>query len=440
MVKSKHRRALMTSTAIAVSGLAIVGCSTSGTSGQTPGAQIPNNPRQAPPPTSNAPVAVPSGPQRGDLPPIVFVHGNGDTAALWITTMWRFETNGWPRNRLFAIDMRLPLARTDDGVPQAGRSSSVDQFNELSAEVDRVRRLTGAPKVILIGNSRGGFAVRNYIRNGAGKQTVLAAILGGTPNHGVWRSATFVPQSEFNGMGKFLTALNSPQGPDGSEVTPGVFFATIRSDNNDKFAQPDGRWIGQAGTPTGVSFDGPALKGATNIVLPGADHRETSFSPEAFAASYKFLTGNAPNRIDIAREDKPVLNGKIAGLHEGSTGELSNLTLTGARVTVFETNPATGERRGAAVHAKTVGADGLWGPFSARPTATYEFVIEASGFAITHIYRSPFLRSSDIVNMRPVKMVDADRDGHAVVTMTRPRGYFGVGRDKMSLDGKSPAV
>jgi triacylglycerol lipase len=42
------------------------------------------------------------------LPPIVFVHGNGDTAALWQTTVWRFETNGWPRERLHAIDVPLP--------------------------------------------------------------------------------------------------------------------------------------------------------------------------------------------------------------------------------------------------------------------------------------------------------------------------------------------
>jgi len=53
----------------------------------------------------------------GDTPPIVFVHGNGDTAALWITTMWRFESNGWPRARLHAIDLPYPLARDDDGKP-----------------------------------------------------------------------------------------------------------------------------------------------------------------------------------------------------------------------------------------------------------------------------------------------------------------------------------
>ena len=43
------------------------------------------------------------GPSLAEAPPIVFVHGNGDTAALWQTTAWRFESNGWPR--------RLPRAR-----------------------------------------------------------------------------------------------------------------------------------------------------------------------------------------------------------------------------------------------------------------------------------------------------------------------------------------
>ncbi len=402
--------------------------------------KAPTAPTQAPPKQATAPTApaIVSAAKAADLPPIIFVHGNGDTAALWTTTMWRFETNGWPRNRLFAVDFAYPQARTDDGIAQEGRSSSADQLRELAAEVDRVKQITGAAKVILIGNSRGGFAIRNYIRNGNGRSTVLAAVMGGTPNHGVWRSATFNPQSEFNGMSRFLTALNSPQTNDGAEITPGVFFATILSDNNDKFAQPDGRWIGQPGTPTGVTYESPALRGATNIVLPKRDHRETSFHHEAFAATYKFLTGNAPGRTTIAREEQIVLNGKIAGLSGGSSGELTNLPLPNSRLSIYAVNGQTGERLGGAVHQKTIGRDGFWGPFQGRSDVSYEFVIEASGFATTHIYRSPFARSSDVVNMRPVKLADSDRDGASVVTMTRPRGYFGVGRDRMSLDGISP--
>ena len=77
-------------------------------------------------------------------PPIVFVHGNGDTAALWTTTLWRFESNGWPRDRLFAIDVPYPQARDDDTKPQDGRTSTAQNMQYLAAEVDRVLAATGA--------------------------------------------------------------------------------------------------------------------------------------------------------------------------------------------------------------------------------------------------------------------------------------------------------
>jgi triacylglycerol lipase len=65
-------------------------------------------------------------------------------------------------------------------------------------------------------------------------------------------------------------------------------------------------------------------------------------------------------------------------------------------------------------------------------------VISAAGYATTHIYRSPFPRSSAIVNLRAEKILETDRDAAAIVTLTRPRGYFGVPRDQISLDGQSP--
>lgn len=366
--------------------------------------------------------------------PIVFVHGNGDTAALWYPTVWRYESNGWPRERLFAVDLPYPLARTDDATAQPGRSSAADNTRNLAAEVERVRRLTGADKVVLVGNSRGGNAIRDYIRSGAGATTVAAAILGGTPNHGVWAN-DYLPGNEFNGKGAFLSALNAPQGPDGLEVTPGVPFMTLRSDSNDKFAQPDGRWVGQPQMATNVTSDGPALKGAHNVVLPGLDHREVSFHPLAFAQTYRFITGRAPARTDVAPESNVSLDGRITGF---AGNDATNLPLVGASIEVYATSAQTGERLGAAVHSKAVGADGQWGPFQAKGDVAYEFVVRAAGFAVTHIYRAAFPRSSNLVHLRPARIADADRDAASVVTMTRPRGYFGVGRDTMSLDGKSP--
>jgi pimeloyl-ACP methyl ester carboxylesterase len=372
-------------------------------------------------------------------PPIVFVHGNGDTAALWITTIWRFESNGWPRNRLRAIDVPYPLARDDDAKPQPGRTSTAENRAWLAAEVDKVRAATGADKVVLIGNSRGGNAIRDYIAHG-GAANVSHVVLGGTPNHGVWAEADRLPGNEFNGAGPFLGGLNAPQGPEGLEVVPGIRWMTLRSDGNDKYAQPDGVWIGRRGMPTHVSFEGPALKGAENIVLAGVDHRETSFSPQAFAAAWRFLTGHAPTTLAIVPETRVVLDGKVSGLGldnvQGSFA--SNLALVGATVEVYRTDPATGARLGAAEHRKTIAADGRWGPFTADPKATYEFVIGAPGYAVTHLYRSPFPRSSDIVNLRAERIADADKSAAAIVVLTRPRGYFGVPRDRIELDGKSP--
>ncbi len=377
-----------------------------------------------------APYAQPGATGRS---PIVFVHGNGDTAALWQTTIWRFESNGWPRDRLHAIDVPLPLSRDEDDKPQAGRTSSTENMQFLAGEVDKVLARTGAAEVILVGNSRGGLAIRNYVRNGGGAVKVSHAILGGAPNHGVWADAGFRVGSEFNGAGPFLSALNAPQGPNGEEVTPGVKWLTLRSDHNDKFAQPEGRWIGRPGVPTNVTAEGPALKGAENVVLPGLDHREVSFHARAFGETWRFLTGSAPGNTAIVPESQVTLDGRISAL---AGAVPTNTPLAGARLEVYEVAAATGERLGAPVHAVTVDAGGRWGPFRSRSGAVYEFVVAAEGYATTHVYRSPFPRSSDIVNFRPARLSDADKAAGSVVILNRPRGYYDLRRDRMSLDGK----
>ncbi len=373
-------------------------------------------------------------PQAADPhPPIVFVHGNGDTAALWLTTIWRFESNGWPRDRLHAIDAPNPLSRDDDAVPQAARTSAAEHREFLAAEIDRVLARTGARQVVLVGNSRGGNAIRGYVRHGDGAAKVSHAILGGTPNHGVWSRPDFRPGNEFNGTGPVLTALNAPQGPQGLEVTPGVKWMTLRSDGNDKFAQPTGEWIGQRGWATGVDARGPELRGADNRVLAGLDHREVSYHAKAFEQTWQFVTGRAPVSSAIAPEARVVLDGKLTGLAGAAA---TNLPLAGGQVRVHGVDCASGERRGAPLHVRTVGADGVWGPLATDALTCLEFEVAASGYATTHYYRSPFARSSSVVHLRAARVVEADRAAGAVVAMTRPRGYFDLARDRMSLDGR----
>jgi len=381
------------------------------------------------------------------FPPIVFLHGNGDTAALWLTTVWRFESNGWPPERLHAIDMPCPLARDDDGIAQPGRSSSDDARRCVADAVEQACRRHGVAQVVLIANSRGGFAVRNFIANGGAAQ-VSHAILGGTPNHGVWADAGFRPGNEFNGAGPFLQRLNAGDG-DGDETTPGPRWMTVRSDANDKYAQPDGLWIGAPGRPTGVGADSPALRGAHNVVIAGIDHRETSFGPAAFDAMWRFLTGRAPATLQPTPSDGAIeLAGTVSGLHPQAAVH-DNLPLAGATVEVHATDPATGERVGAPLYRGTVGRDGAWGPLSTDSRTPLEFVVDAPGHGTTHVYRSPFARSSSLVHLRAMRLADvdadadaapaADRDALALVQLSRPRGYFGVPRDRVLLDGHPPA-
>ncbi len=361
--------------------------------------------------------------------PIVFVHGNGDTAGLWITTIWRFESNGYPPELMFAVDLKNPSAQAVDGTAMPGRSSSADVMRQLAEEVAAVRMSTGAEKVVLVAQSRGGNTVRNYIKNGGGATHTALAVICGAVNHGVVVSNKFLVGSEFNGASVLMRDLNSTPG----EVVAGVRFVTIRSVDNDKFAQPDGKYLGQPGTPTGVGYAGPELAGAENIVLPKLDHRETGYAPEAFAKIYKAVTGKAPSTLEIVPEAQAMLNGKVSSFEAGSP---TNTGVAGAKVTVYATMAADGSRQGEVVHQKTVGADGLWGPFKASPDQSYEFVIEVPDQPITHIYRSAFPRTTNVLHFRPQPLAKGDADAASVVYLQRPRGYFGAGRDIVELGGK----
>jgi pimeloyl-ACP methyl ester carboxylesterase len=363
-----------------------------------------------------------------DAPPIVFVHGDSDSAAVWQTTFWRFETNGYPRDKLFAIDFLNPQARGDDNVDQPDRSSTEDERKQLAAFVDDVLAKTGAAKVALVANSRGCNTTRNFLAHGGAAKASHAVLCGGV-NHGVF-SFPAMTGSEYNGQGPFLTALNT-----GDETTEGVKFLTLRSDGFDLYAQPDGAYIGMAGKPTGLTKDGPALKGATNILLDHVDHRETAFSPRAFAEMYAFLVGHAPSRIAITPEAQVTLNGAVTGV-SGDTP--TNKPVAGAKVEVYAVDAETGARKGEALLARTTGADGVWGPLATDSATALEFVVAAPDQLVTHIYRSPFPRSFALLNLRPAIASEGKGDAAAIVTMNRPRGYFGAPRDVILIDGKTP--
>jgi pimeloyl-ACP methyl ester carboxylesterase len=363
--------------------------------------------------------------------PILFVHGNGDDAAIWQTVFWRFESNLYPREKLFAFSFTNPTARDDDDTPQPDRSSTEDQLRELTAQVADVLKRTGAKQIALVGGSRGGLTIRNYVSRPEAARNVSHVVLCGAPNHGVFR--WFIKLgNEFNGRGPFLKRLNATSG----EIVPGPSFLTLRSDGMDKYAQPDGRFLGGVGLPTGVGADGPELVGALNLVLGALDHRETAFHPRAFREIFRFIAGREPQRIAILPEQTIRLEGLVTGL-AGSVP--TNRPLSGARVAMFAVSSETGERQGAPVWEGATDASGAWGPAAPAPGVPLEFEIAAPNYPITHIYRSGFPRSSSIVHLRPAAaQTDADKAAGAVVVVSRPRGFFGLPRDVVIVDGQEP--
>ena len=372
-------------------------------------------------------------------PSILFVHDNGESAASWQTMLWRFESNGWPTAKLHTLNLPYPYARDDDTQPQAGRSSSADYMAYLRAEVAAIKARDKTDKVILIGSGRGGNAIRNYIQNGDGQASVSHAILAGTPAHGVWAVKGLREQSEFSGLSNFLKGLNRPKDAQGNEVPTGIQWLTLRSDNNDKYAQPTGEWIGNPLLSTNIRPESQALKGARNQVLPGADHREVAHSAAAFGVMHQFITGKTPAQPEIVAEREVTLDGMVSGVEGQNGGFPTNLPLKGAQVKVYTVDANTGIRTSQTpVHSQRTGTNGRWGGFQASGSQTYEFVISAPGYPTHHIYRSPFPRSSDIVNFRLQRIVHADPDARAMVIMSRPRGYFDVRRDTMSFGRAVP--
>lgn len=368
--------------------------------------------------------------------PIIFVHGNGDDASRWIPTIWLFESNGFPADGLSAVRFHNPVARTDDTLAEAGRSSTTEAMQELSRFVQSTLQRTHARKVVLIGSSRGGLTIRNYVQNGGGAEFVSAEVLCGTPNHGVSISDRNTG-GEFNGGGTFLTALNKPNAQ-GMEVTPGVRTLTLRSDNLDKYAQPTGIGLGAPAIKTGVTFEGPSLIGADNTVLPGTDHRETAFSNAAFAAMYHFVTGAAPKTLAIKPEAKPTLSGLVTSVNGAAA---TNDGMGGVHLRIAEVRPGVADHT---VYDKTTDASGAWGPVKASSTVELLFDLESSGRHVVY-FMPPLTRSTALLNFRFVpsgptaaKGANAAAQGGNFL-ISRPDGYFSRERDTVLVNGVQPA-
>lgn len=305
---------------------------------------------------------------RSGVPPVVFLHGDGESAAYWQDMVWRFESNGWPRERLLALQQ--PLAHVGDVNGQAGRSFEAEQLALLTSEVQTILAQTGEKQLVLIGHGRGALTVRNYILSG-GNQTVSHAVLSGP---------------------------DAPQ--PGSKVSLSL-----------------------------ADFGSDALKGVKSLVFASAAQPDGAFSQTDFEASYRFITGLPAASPTIWPQVDLVLAGTVTGMgaHSGDRASAgshfyNNLPTPKVQLEIFAVQRHTGLRLGPALYTQALGVDGRWGPFQAEQGVAYEFVTRAPGYAVTHTYRSPFPRGSQLVHLKTSRIADADLPAFSIIELQRHRG------------------
>ena len=322
---------------------------------------------------------------RADVAPVVFVHGDGDSAAYWQDMAWRFESNGWPRDHLFAV--QLPHPKVAAGYTGAVHADGLvpDPLVLLTAEINRVLALTHAKQVVLVGHERGAWLIRDFILGG-GEALVSHAVLS-------WPDAA-------------------------------------RMDVRQQLTLAD--------------FDAAALKGVKTLVFARADQPDGAFSPADFAASYRFITGADAASSAIWPQLDLLLGGTVTGMGARSGDRAvagshfyNNLPTPNAQLEVYAVQRDTGLRLGPAVYAQSVGADGRWGPFRAQQGVAYEFVTRAPGYAVTHTYRSPFPRGSHWVNLKTSRIAHEDLPAFSIIELERPRGRLDPTVRHIVFDGQT---
>jgi pimeloyl-ACP methyl ester carboxylesterase len=217
--------------------------------------------------------------------PIVFVHGNGNTADAWRVVAQRFLDNGYVTRELWAISY-LDYAGGDSATSSMANVEDIDEF------VNAVLDYTGAKKVDVIAHSLGVTVARAWMKkkDAFAKVGHFVAIAG--PNHGVNfcygpLAGSALCREIGHPNSEFLTYLNVP---DETPFDETVAYMTIYDGTTADFYFP----------PVAVFNDGsvgdlrmsPRLEGASNMQLAGKDHMALKDSQESFDLMFNFVTSN----------------------------------------------------------------------------------------------------------------------------------------------------
>jgi hypothetical protein len=180
--------------------------------------------------------------KRGPRPvPLIFVHGQSGSVQQFESNAMRFDSNGFPKNRIFAYEYDTNESTNDVAI------AGLDPF------IDRVLSKTGARKVNILAHSRG--------------TTVMHSFLS-TPE----RAARVNRYVNFDGR-----SADSPPGGVPTLAVWGELFS-------------------------GTGPDTREIVGAKNVRYPEKSHTEVTTSKQAFGDVYEFLLGRKPKTRNVVPE------------------------------------------------------------------------------------------------------------------------------------------
>ncbi len=221
----------------------------------------------------------------------------------------------------------------------------------LDVFIDKVLAETGATHVRLMGHSAGGGACYTYLSD-----AVRAAKVDGYVHIG-------------------SSVQPGPAGPNASEPTLNLWSPDDEIANNGD------------------------ITGATNVMIAGKDHYQIATSKESFAAVWQFFHTDPPATLDITPQGPLVcIAGKVLFFGE-------NTPLEGAKVEVWQVNPATGEREnGSPDFTFITDIDGKWGPENVKANTTFEFVTTPPNASqrVIHYFRENITHLNSLVYLRTI--------------------------------------
>lgn len=120
--------------------------------------------------------------------PVLFVHGTAGNSAMWLPTAKVLKQRGYC---VFAWDFgKLPPAEQMWLPGFYGLADVNSNAKELAANVEKVKAMTGAAKVDLVGHSQGAMLAKKYIAQLGGADNVRRVVGAGGSFHGTTGSGT----------------------------------------------------------------------------------------------------------------------------------------------------------------------------------------------------------------------------------------------------------